>query len=468
MRNKMKKEKKELSTTQLIAIGFLAAIVIGSILLMLPCSSADGTATPLVDSLFTSATCVCVTGLTVVTTASHWSLFGKLVILVLIQLGGLGIISFTTGLMLILGRRITLGDRILLEDALNLNTLKGLVRFLKRIFAGTFLVEGVGALCYMFVFIPFCIRQSGFQMGILRGIWFSVFHSVSAFCNAGLDLIGDNSVCGFVSNPLYNFVTMALIVIGGIGFVVWWDVLANLKRTFQGSYSPKRFFRKLRLHSKITLATTVSLIVFGALMIFFIEYTNPETIGNLSFTQKVMASLFESVSLRTAGYASFSQSGLRAGSVLVCLFLMFIGGSSISTAGGIKTSTFSVLFLSTKATIQGKNHLIVYNRHIPHKTVQKALAVTMVSLLVFMAASFALYNFEGGSMADAVFETMSAIATVGLSRDYTSKLHMAGKLIVTLCMYLGRIGPISMAIFFGRKKKHAEWFRYAEEDITVG
>lgn len=464
----MKEEKKELSTTQLIALGFLSAIIIGAVLLMLPCSSADGKAAPLVDSLFTSATCVCVTGLVVVTTASHWSLFGKIVILVLVQLGGLGIVSFTTGFMLMLGRRITLGDRLLLEDALNLNTLKGLVRFLKNIFAGTFIVEGIGALCYMFVFIPFCVGQSGMSRGILRGIWFSVFHSVSAFCNAGLDLIGDDSVSLFIADPLYNVVTMLLIVIGGIGFIVWWDVIKNIKEAIRGDYPVRRFFRKLRLHSKITLVTTASLIVFGAFMFFLIEYSNPDTIGTLSFPQKIMASFFESVSLRTAGYAAFSQSGLRAGSVLVCLFLMFIGGSSISTAGGIKTSTFSVLFLSTKATIQGKNHLIVFNRHIPHKTVQKALAVTMVSLLALMTAAFALYNVEGGSMTDAVFETMSAIATVGLSRDYTSKLHMTGKLIVTLCMYLGRIGPISMAIFFGRKKKHAELFRFAEEDITVG
>lgn len=465
--NMTKTIQRELSTTQLIMLGFLAAILIGALLLMLPCSSANGTMTPFVDSLFTSTTSVCVTGLVVVNTASHWSFFGKLVILVLIQLGGLGIISFTTGMMMVLRKKITLRDRVLLEDSLNLNTLKGLVRFLKRIFKGTFLVEGVGALCYSFLFIPMFVQQSGIIHGILKGIWYSVFHAVSAFCNAGIDLFGDAGVTQFATNPWFNVVTMLLIIFGGLGFIVWWDIVENVKKAVQGGYSLRQVFRRLRIHSKITLVTTASLIVVGALFFFCLEFTNPDTIGEFSLPQKVMAGFFQSVTLRTAGFSTFSQSGLRIGSVLVCLFLMLIGGSSISTAGGIKTTTFAALVLSTRMTIQGKDHLVVFHRHIPHKTVQKALAVSMVSLLVFVAAVFTLYMVEGGSMADAAFETASAIATVGLSRDYTAKLHLAGKLIITLCMYLGRIGPISLAIFFERKKRPAA-FRYAQEDITVG
>ena len=459
--------RRELSTTQLITLGFLMAILIGALLLTLPCSSADGTVTSFVDSLFTSTTSVCVTGLVVVTTATHWSFFGKLVILCLIQLGGLGIISFTTGMMMVLRKRITLRDRVLLEDSLNLNTLKGLVRFLKRIFKGTFLVEGAGALCYSFLFIPMFVQECGVVEGVLRGLWYSVFHAVSAFCNAGIDLFGDAGVTAFASSPWFNIVTMLLIIFGGLGFIVWWDIIENVKRSAQVRFSLRQSFQRLKLHSKITLVTTVSLIVAGAVFFFCLEYTNPETIGNFSLPQKVMASFFQSVTLRTAGFSTFSQSGLRIGSVLVCLFLMLIGGSSISTAGGIKTSTFAALVLSTRMTIQGKDHLVVFHRHIPHKTVQKALAVSMVSLLVFVAAVFTLYMTEGGGMVDVAFETASAIATVGLSRDYTGKLHLAGKLIITLCMYLGRIGPISLAIFFERKKKTAV-FRYAQEDITVG
>lgn len=459
--------KKELSTTQLISLGFLAAIAIGAVLLMLPCSSADNTVTPFVDSLFTATTSVCVTGLVVVTTATHWSIFGKLVILCLIQLGGLGIISFTTGMLLILRRRITLRDRVLLEDSLNLNTLKGLIRFLKRIFKGTFIVEGIGAFCYSFVFIPLYVGQDGLAAGILRGIWHSVFHAVSAFCNAGIDLLGDNSLMQFALNPWFNLVTMLLIVFGGLGFIVWWDILENIRKALYREVSFRKVFGRLRVHSKITIVTTVSLILSGMVFFFCLEYSNPETIGSFSLPRKLMMSLFQSVTLRTAGFAMFPQSGLRTGSILICLFLMLIGGSSISTAGGIKTTTFAVLFLSMKMTIQGKDDLVVFGRCIPHKTVQKALAVTMVSVLVFVAAVFALHTVEGGSMADAAFETASAVATVGLTRDYTGNLHLAGRLIITLCMYLGRIGPISMAIFFSRKKK-AVLLGYAVEDITVG
>lgn len=459
--------QKELSTTQLITLGFLLAILTGALLLMLPCSSAEGTVTPFVDSLFTSTTSVCVTGLVVVTTATHWSLFGKLVILCLIQLGGLGIISFTTGMMMILRKRITLRDRVLLEDSLNLNTLKGLVRFLRRIFKGTFVVEGIGALCYSVLFVPMCVEQTGGLYGILRGIWYSVFHAVSAFCNAGIDLLGDAGVMPFATNPWFNLVTMVLIILGGLGFIVWWDIVDNIKKARQGGFSFRRIPGRLRLHSKITVVTTLSLILAGAVFFFCLEYDNPGTIGSFSLPQKIMASFFESVTLRTAGFATFSQSSLRIGSVLVCLFLMFIGGSSISTAGGIKTTTFAALFLSTRMTIQGKDHLVVFNRHIPHKTVQKALAVAMVSVLVFVAAVFTLYLAEGGSMSDVAFETASAIATVGLSRDYTGNLHLMGKLIIILCMYLGRVGPISMVIFFERKR-HTALIGHAQEDITVG
>lgn len=459
--------KRELSTTQLISLGFLSAIIIGAFLLMMPFSSAEHTFTPFVDSLFTAATSVCVTGLVVVTTASHWSLAGKIIILCLIQLGGLGIISFTTGMMMILGRRITLRDRVILEDSLNLNTLKGLVRFLRRIFKGTFLVEGIGAVGYSFIFIPMCIKKCGVLNGVLQGIWYSVFHSVSAFCNAGIDLLGEDSLAQFAVNPWFHLVTALLIIMGGLGFIVWWDIAENIRKAVRGEFPFNRIFKRLRVHTKIVIVTTLSLIIGGAVLIFCMEYSNQETIGGFTLAQKLMLSLFQSVTLRTAGFAMFPQSGLRSGSVLICLFIMLIGGSSISTAGGIKTTTFAVLFLSARMTIRGNDELIAFGRRIPHKTVQKALAVTIVSMIVFIMAALTLHVVEGGSMADAAFETASAIATVGLSRDYTARLHTAGKLLITLCMYLGRIGPISMAIFFGRKK-HDSPVGYAEEDVTVG
>lgn len=456
----LNKINRQLSTTQVIALGFISAILIGAVILSLPVSSVSGQFTPFTDSLFTSATSVCVTGLVVVTTATHWSLFGKIVILVLIQLGGLGIISFTTGIMLIIGRRITLRDRMLLEDALNLDTLKGLVKFLKRIFKGTFIVEGIGAFCYTFVFIP--------RFGIIKGIWYSVFHSISAFCNAGIDILGSDSLMPYVADVWINIVTMLLVITGGIGFIVWWDIINNIKKLIQHEYTLKMAVKKLHLHSKITIITTFFLITGGALVVFALEYNNPATIGNMGFFQKIMASFFQSVVLRTAGFATFSQAGLNSSTVIVCLFLMFIGGSSIGTSGGIKTTTFAVLFLSTRATIKGSTHLVVFNKTIPHKTVQKALAVTVVSLTALLIATFMLHLVEGGSLLDATFETTSAVATVGLSRDFTASMGIFGKLIITFCMYLGRIGPISMVIFFNRQQQGSKYFSYPHEDITVG
>lgn len=453
------KINRQLSTTQVIALGFISAILVGALVLSLPVSSADGQFTPFVDSLFTSATSVCVTGLVVVTTATHWSLFGKIVILILIQLGGLGIISFTTGIMVLIGRRITLRDRMLLEDALNLDTLKGLVRFLVRVVKGTFIAEGIGAVCYAFVFVP--------QYGIVRGIWYSVFHSVSAFCNAGIDILGGDSLVRYASDVWVNIVTMCLIVSGGIGFLVWWDISANIKKLRQHDYTFKMAVKKLHLHSKISIITTFCLILGGMLFVFVLEYNNPATIGNMGLFDKLQASLFQSVVLRTAGFMTFSQAGLRSTTVLVCLLLMFIGGSSIGTAGGIKTTTFALLFLSTHATIKGNKHLVVFNKTIPYKTVQKALAVTVVSLTVLMLATFALHLVEGGSLLDAAFETTSAVATVGLSRDFTASLHFAGKIIITVCMYLGRIGPISMVIFFNRQQDN-KYCSFPHEDVTVG
>lgn len=455
----MKALRLNLSTTQIIALGFLCAILLGTALLTLPCSSASETATSPLDALFTATSSVCVTGLVTVPTYLHWNFFGKVVILLLIQLGGLGIISFTTGIMMIVGRKITLKDRILLEDALNLDTLQGLVKFLRKIFLGTFLVETAGALCYSLVFIP--------RYGVLRGCWYSLFHAVSAFCNAGIDILGDNSLGEYLTHPWINTVTMLLIILGGLGFIVWWDILNIWKKYYRKNFSIKQLFGKLHLHSKIVLTTTLILILIGGFSIFLLEYDNPETIGNLNLFEKLQASFFQSVTTRTAGYITFSQSQLRESTVMICLMLMFIGGSSIGTAGGIKTTTFVLLVLSTITTAKGREHVVVFGRTIPRKTVQKALAVTSVSLLVLCIAIITMTIAEPASLLDIAYETTSAIGTVGLSRDFTPQLHSAGKFIIILCMYLGRIGPISLAILFNSRAKRA-LIAYPEENITVG
>lgn len=455
----MKPLRLHLSTTQIIAMGFLCAILLGTFFLALPCSSASGAATSPMDALFTATTSVCVTGLVTVPTYLHWSLFGKIIILILIQLGGLGIISFTTGIMMIFGRKITLKDRILLEDALNLNTLSGLVKFLRKVFLGTFLVEAAGAVCYSFVFIP--------QYGLLRGCWYSLFHSVSAFCNAGIDILGDSSLGDYLTHPWMNAVTMILIILGGLGFIVWWDILSIWKKYHGRNFSLRNIFGRLHLHTKITLTATLALILIGGFSVFLLEFDNPGTIGKLNVFEKLQASFFQSVSTRTAGYITFPQANLRGSTAMICLMLMFIGGSPIGTAGGIKTTTFILLVLSTMTTVKGREHVVVYGRTIPRKTVQKALAVTSVSFLVLCLAIIAMSIAEPAALLDIAYETTSAIGTVGLSRDFTPRLHAGGKLIITLCMYLGRIGPISLAIIFNSRAKRA-LIKYPEEDITVG
>ncbi len=454
----MKALKRELSTTQIIALGFFCVIFIGTLLLCLPISAADGRATPFIDALFTSTTSVCVTGLVVVQTSLHWSIFGQIVILILIQLGGLGVISFSTAVMMVIGRRITLKDRLLLEDAMNLNTLSGLVKFLRQIFKGTAIIEGIGMLGYAIVFVP--------KYG-LRGIWISIFTSISAFCNAGIDIIGANSLGDYLTHPWANVVTMFLIIMGGIGFIVWMDVVTLIKDLKQSNIPQEHCLRRLHLHTKLVLIMTACLILGGGLLIFILEYNNPETIGHLGIIDKIVASLFESVTTRTAGFLTFSQTGLRPTTVLICLVLMFIGGSSIGTAGGVKTSTVALLILSAISTIKGERHVVVFRRNIPHTTIKKAFAVIMVSGLALFTGIILLYQAEGGSMLDIAFEATSAIATVGLSRDLTPTLHLAGKLIIVTLMYLGRIGPLSMAIVFGNRKQKG-LVSYPEEDITVG
>ena len=285
----MMKKILSLSTTQIILLGFLITIFFGCILLSLPVSSADGQAVPYIDALFTATTATCVTGLVTVPTATTWSLFGQVVILVLIQIGGLGIITIMTGVMLLLNRRIGVSDRLLIQDAFNLNTMSGMVSFVRKVLLGTLIIEGIGAALYMLVFVP--------EFGA-RGIWISVFNSVSAFCNAGMDIIGLNSLCGYATDPLVNFTTSALIVLGGIGYIVWWDVIRVLKtRTKQN----RKVFRHLTLHSKIAISSTLVLLVSGTVLFLIFEYNNPLTIQSLSLFGKLQVTSFQTVTTRTAG-----------------------------------------------------------------------------------------------------------------------------------------------------------------------
>ena len=446
----------QFTTTQLILLSFVIPIFIGSILLALPISSANGQAVSYIDALFTATTSVCVTGLVTLPTYSTWSPFAQVVILILIQIGGLGIVTIMAGVFLRFEKKIGLGERFLLRDAFNLNSMSGIIRFIKKVLIGTFLVEGIGALMCMFVFVP--------EFGI-RGIWISVFHSISAFCNAGMDVIGENSMCNYGTNPVIMSVTSALIILGGIGYIVWWDVLSMLKSI---KVHKQRCFRILSLHSKIALSSTMILLVGGMISFFLLEYNNPLTIGSFTLVDKMQAAAFQSVTTRTAGFVSIPQENLTNASSILSLLLMFIGGSPVGTAGGIKTVTIAVLIISAYATIRNKEETEVFGRRISKQAISKSVAVTGMSFLIMFLSTVLLAAVTDASALDIAYETVSATATVGLSRNLTSGLNMWGKLIIICTMYLGRVGPISLAIAFQTKKESRTIIKNPVEEISVG
>lgn len=452
----MKKRRFSLSTAQVIMLSFLLAIIVGSVLLALPVSAADGKAVAYTDALFTATTATCVTGLVTVPTATAWSLFGQIVILCLIQVGGLGIVTVTSGLMIALQRKMGLGDRLLIQDAFNLNTMSGLVRFVKKVILGTGVVEGVGALLYMTVFVP--------EYGA-RGIWISVFNAVSAFCNAGMDIFSENSLCAYATNPLVNGVTCGLILLGGIGYIVWWDVIRVLRLTKrQGLKS----FRRLTLHSKIALSVTAILLVAGAAAFFVFEYNNPLTLKEHTLFDKLQIAVFQSVTTRTAGFFTVPQQALTNASAIVSLLLMFIGGSPVGTAGGVKTVTLAVLLVSAFSTIRNKNEASLFNRTVSKQAISKAVAVVSMSFIILFASTVLLAAVTEAPALDILYETVSATATVGLTRDLTPALNAGGKLIITATMYLGRVGPISLAIAFHLRKENQNGIKNPTEEISVG
>lgn len=452
----MPKKKLLLSTTQMIMLSFLAVILLGSLLLTLPISSASGEAVPYLDALFTATTATCVTGLVTLPTVTTWSVFGQVVILILIQVGGLGVITIMSALMILLHKRMGINDRLLIQDAFNLNSPSGIVRFVKRVLTGTFLIEGIGALLYMTVFVP--------EYGP-RGIWVSVFTSISAFCNAGIDIIAENSLCDYALNPVINTVTSLLIILGGIGYVVWWDLIGVGKTLPRKKY--KRF-QNLSLHSKIAISTTLILIFGGGILIFLFEYYNPLTIGNLSVFDKIQVSLFQSVTTRTAGFATIQQQDMTNATSVLCLLLMLIGGSPVGTAGGIKTVTIAVLLVSAWATIQNKQDVSLFNRNISKQAVNKAVAVAMMSFSILFISTILLSAVSDADTLDVLYETVSATATVGLTRNLTPYLNAAGKIIIIGTMYLGRVGPISLALALNSGKKHHNIIKNPTEEISVG
>ena len=452
----MKRDRPLLSTTQIIMLSFLVVILVGSVLLALPISTKSGESVGYLDALFTATTSTCVTGLVTLPTVTTWSWFGQIVILLLIQIGGLGVITIFAGIMIALNKRFGLKESQLIQDAFNLNSLSGLAKFVKRVILGTLIVEGIGAILYMFVFIP--------DYGA-RGIWISIFNSVSAFCNAGIDIIAENSLVGYATNPLINAVTETLIVLGGLGYIVWWDVVRVLK---DWKRLKLKCFQKLTLHSKIVLSITAILVFGGAALLLAFEFNNPLTIGNYSFFDKMQVALFQSVTTRTAGFATVAQENLTNPSAILCLLLMFIGGSPAGTAGGIKTVTIVVLIATAYTTIKNKNEVSLFNRDLTRQTVHKAVAVSGMSFCIMFVSTILLSLVTDAAALDILYETISATATVGLTRNLTGILNAWGKIIIIFTMYLGRVGPISLAFMFKSRKETVNIVKNPTEEISVG
>ena len=453
--------KATFNTNLIILNGFLVALLVGTILLMLPVSSASGNGTDFITALFTATTSLCVTGLVVVPTYAYWSIFGKVIILILIQLGGLGIISFTIGFLIIIGKKISLKERKMIQESYNLDSAQGVLKILRKIFGITLKIEGIGAILYSIQFIP--------EYGIVKGICYSVFHSVSAFCNAGIDIIGNDSLVKYHGNVLVNFTTVMLIICGGIGFIVWLDIGGIISEIRNKKLSPNKFIERMKLHTKLVLITTAILVGGGFLFILLFEYNNPDTLGNMTFGNKCLAALFEAVTLRTAGFITVPQAGFRDGTFMIICGLMIVGGSPFGTAGGIKTTTLALIFLLTWSTIKGKEDIEVCRRRINKQNVRSAVAIGTIVLSILAVAIMALSFTEDAPLKVITFEAVSALGTVGLSMDFTASLTAIGKLIIIVLMFFGRVGPITIAMAMaGRARKDRKITNYPEKRVMIG
>lgn len=436
----------DMNPPRILALGFAGLILLGAILLNMPAASESGESIGFINALFTAASSVCVTGLVVVNTAYHWTTFGHVVIILLIQMGGLGFMTMATIVALILGKRISIRERLVIKEQLNQESMSGLVKLTKYVIGSTLLIEGIGALLMSTRFIPL--------YGLGKGIWYGVFHSISAFCNAGFDILGD-SIAPFVGDYVINLTICALIILGGLGFSVYIDISKN------------RSFRKLHLHSKLVILVSGSLLIVGTVVFYLLEKNNPGTLGVLSNGERILASFFQSVVPRTAGFYSVNMAALHDSSIFLMIILMFIGGSPGSTAGGIKTTTFATLVLVTTNIIKGNKDVVVFKRRISYDAINKSIAIIMVGLILLLMVSFILTVTEQADFIDILFETTSAFATVGLTTGLTPDLSDVGKIIITLTMYAGRVGPLTMAFAMSKHRKHTS-IKYAEGNIVVG
>lgn len=446
----LKRARRHVSQTQFIAYGFFCLIMTGALLLMLPISSRDGQSENFLNCLFTATSASCVTGLVVRDTWSQWSLFGQLVILTMIQIGGLGFITVGVFISIVLRRKIGLKERGLLQESVNTLQIGGVVRLAKRIIKGTCIFEGTGAVLLAIRFIP--------QFGFWKGLFYGIFHAISAFCNAGFDLMGNqkpySSFVAYYDDWLVNLVIMSLIVIGGIGFIVWDDLYRN-----------KLHFRKYMLHTKIVLVSTITLVFGGGFLFYLLERNN--LLVGMNVSGQILTSLFSSVTARTAGFNTTDTAALTDGSKLLTIILMFIGGSPGSTAGGIKTTTLFVLLMCVHSNIKQTYGVNIFGRRLEEEVIKRAGTILTINLFLALTASLVIMAIQPLGFSDILFETASAIGTVGMTTGITRDLYSVSQVIIIILMYSGRIGSLSFALAFvqGQRKVHIE---QPVEAINVG
>lgn len=438
--------KKRLSSFKLIALGFAGVIVLGALILMLPFSSNTGSVTPFHEALFTSTSAVCVTGLVVQDTGSYWSAFGQAVILLLIQIGGLGVVTVAATFAMLSGRKISLMQRSTMQDAISAPKVGGIVRLTRFIVRGTFLIELIG----MVAMLPVFCRDHGF-----KGIWMAAFHSVSAFCNAGFDILGTTenkypSLTGYVGEPTINIVIMILIIVGGIGFLTWDDICTN-----------RCHFKKYRMQSKVILTVTAILIFLPVIYFYFFEFSR------LPFPERVWISLFQSVTPRTAGFNTIDLTLMSEVGQMLMIILMLTGGSPGSTAGGMKTTTLAVLVSSALSVFRKKEHAHFFKRRIPDNMVRNAATIFLMYVTLFLVGGMIISGIEEIPLITALFETASAIGTVGLSLGITPELGTVSRMILICLMFFGRVGGLTL-IFAAMTRTGTNPEKYPQEKITVG
>lgn len=448
----MKNRPKSLSATRIIAVVFAVIIGLGTVLLSLPAASRSGVSCGIRPALFTATSATCVTGLVMYDTWSQWSGFGQVVILSLIQVGGLGFMSAATMLVFMLRKRVSLRQRLMIAQSFSVSDMEGIVKLQKVVLIGSFGVEGLGALILFLRLWP--------RYGAWQGLKWGIFHSISAFCNAGFDIFGSispgSSLMEFQSDPVVLLCLSALIIIGGLGFLVWQDI------------AEKRHWKSLGVYTRLVLGTTLFLLLGGWLAVSLLEWNNPQTLGSMGLGEKLLNGFFQSVTLRTAGFAAIDQALLTEGGKAVSMVLMLIGGNSGSTAGGLKTVTFIVLLLFMVTRARGKNTVCVFRRTIPSTQVLDAMTIAFIMVFLAMLGGIVISATSPVSFTDALYEAVSALATVGLTAGATGSLSIPAQILIIIYMYFGRVGVLTISMGFLAGNKAEERFRYAETSLLIG